>query len=338
MLPGLADKLLALVASTSWDGAQSLVRALAAILEEIAPFEVGELIVLKPEGPARLPLNDLTQPWTEESFLRHACGAGVAMRFGDLGEMTSFPGAHDRMAALGLRSLLTVPLSAAGGPAGVLLLGHRHGWAFAGASIRDLWPVAAMTGLCLERAEALTRLRREVERLGERQGGLNAEREAAQQELRSTVLRVAPSPDVATAHREQASPSRTAEAALHAQIETLSENLVAVESHRDELREALTAADSEREALRQTLAAAESDRDVLRAKVESLSETLAAAESDREQWRTTAADLRARLHVSETRSARRRRRREAVAEDPHTPGAPGRPVSDSTPPDPPGSK
>ena len=48
-------------------------------------------------------------------------------------------------------------------PAGAVVLTRRFGWAFAGVAERPMAAAVAMAGLCLERALALTAMRKELE-------------------------------------------------------------------------------------------------------------------------------------------------------------------------------
>ena len=110
-------------------------------------------------------------PDTGEALLRHTASRDSPLRADDLPDLHRYPETRRRMSELGFRSLLGVPLSFAGGPEGALVISGRHGWAFAGVASRDLLPIAGMTGLCLERALALTTFRSELERLGAKQDG-----------------------------------------------------------------------------------------------------------------------------------------------------------------------
>ena len=69
---------------------------------------------------------------------------------------------------------MALPMGGAGGPDGAVVLARDFGWAFAGAPLGFLAPVAGLTGLCLERALALTALRKEVDRIRGKKGRLSA--------------------------------------------------------------------------------------------------------------------------------------------------------------------
>ena len=89
------------------------------------------------------------------------------VRVDDLPEVADFPRTQALLRARGLQSLLLFPLTSPGGPEGAIVLARTFGWAFAGAPLGQLQTLARMSGLCLERALALTALRRKIEFLGD---------------------------------------------------------------------------------------------------------------------------------------------------------------------------
>ena len=142
--------LIALVAKTAGDGGRGLSQALAAVVAEVAPFDRGELAFLREGGVERWPLlGDAAV--SGDDLVRHVAVHPVPVRIDDLPEAEPFPHTRERLLALGLRSLLALPISSAGGPEGVLVIARDYGWAFAGASLRVLEPIAAMAGLCIEK-------------------------------------------------------------------------------------------------------------------------------------------------------------------------------------------
>jgi hypothetical protein len=159
----LEERLLALAASVTWDGGDQVIRSLRPMLEEWAPFHVGEVALARPVGHARWTLTDDEASVAADDILMAL--EAEPLRIDHLSEASAFPRTQARMRDAGLRSLLVLPLSAFGGPGGAIVLGHRDGWSFVAASLHVLCPLAAMTGLCLERAVALTALRKEVETL-----------------------------------------------------------------------------------------------------------------------------------------------------------------------------
>ena len=181
------ERLLGLVAATSWDGGEALLKSLARILREMGPYEAGEVVLLNPEGLRRWPLMGRGEAFAGEALLRHTASRDSPLRADDLPDLTPFPETRRRMSELGFRSLLGVPLSFGGGPPGALVLAGRYGWAFAGVASRDLLPIAGMTGLCLVRALALTTFRSEFEGREARRGEEPARTDTA---LRAEVQRL----------------------------------------------------------------------------------------------------------------------------------------------------
>ncbi len=195
---GLSEKLLALAASTTWDGGEGLVRTLDEQLRDIAPHEGGEIVIHQPDRDLRLYLGTQEAPLAGADLLQAVSSASAPRRFDDLTDLETFPQTREAMSERGQRSLLAVSLQSAGGPEGLLALTHRQAWAFAGVGAGPVVALAAMAGLCLERAMALTRLREE-------RSGLPVEGEPAQD-------------------------------ASHAGIETLRAAISEIESERDGLR------------------------------------------------------------------------------------------------------
>jgi len=181
----LADNLLALAAATSWDGGKEVVKALCQLLEEVAPYDAGELVLLRARGVKRLPLTGEPAPIVDEQLANHLAGLETTFRVDDLPELDGFHGTHEQMAALGMRSLIGVSLSGAGAPQGALVLARRFGWAFVAVPAQDLLTLAGMVGLCLERAIALTQLRKELECQFRKSGETEAALAAARHEIRA---------------------------------------------------------------------------------------------------------------------------------------------------------
>lgn len=167
----IEEKLLSLVASASWDGGEGVVSTLLPMLQEVAPFDAGEVAVLRPIGFDRWTLTDDESPVAAEDFLLHISGADEPLRIDERSELERWPRTRDALKERGLLSLLALPLSPAGGPEGAVVLARRQGWAFVAVWLHVLTPLVSMAGLCLERAAALTALRKEVELLRARGGG-----------------------------------------------------------------------------------------------------------------------------------------------------------------------
>ena len=158
-------KLLALAASVSWDGGDGVLRALRDILREEAPFDAGEVALHRSPGFQRWTLTDDEREVAADDLLEQAASCEAPIRIDDVLEPGFAPRTRERMAERGLRSCLALPLGAAGGPEGAIVVAREHAWAFTGVSLHTLWPVASMAGLCLARAIALTALKRDADSL-----------------------------------------------------------------------------------------------------------------------------------------------------------------------------
>jgi hypothetical protein len=163
----LTEALLGLVSATSWDGGQGLVHALREALAAGTPFDAGEVAFAQPVEFRRWSFTDSESDIAAADLLMHVGVCGKPLLVDDLPELEEFPATLENMRAHGLQSLLLFPLAPAGGPVGAIVLARRFGWAFAGAPISYLWPLARMGGLCLERALALTALRRKLDFMGD---------------------------------------------------------------------------------------------------------------------------------------------------------------------------
>jgi hypothetical protein len=163
----LTEALLRLVAATSWDGGAGLVHALSEVIREATPYDAGEVAVAQPIEFRRWSLTEDERDVVESDLLLHVGVCARPVRVDDLPEVADFPRTHALMRQRGLQSLLLFPLASPGGPEGAIVLARTFGWAFAGAPLGHLWPIARMGGLCLERALALTALRRKLDFMGD---------------------------------------------------------------------------------------------------------------------------------------------------------------------------
>lgn len=160
--------LLALAAATTWDGGDGVVSTLRSALCTIAPFDAGELALSMPTGFRRWTFTDDEEPLAANDLLLDVSRHDTPLRIDQPEEAEVFPETAARLRRRGLMSLLAVPLNAAGGPDGAVVLARTFGWAYAGTSMRAVSVSVSMAGLCLERALALTALRRELEAAGHR--------------------------------------------------------------------------------------------------------------------------------------------------------------------------
>ena len=160
--------LLALAAATTWDGGDGVVSTLRTTLSTLAPFDAGELALSMPTGFRRWTFTDEEEPVAADDLLLDVSRHDVPLRIDQPDEAAPFPETAARLRRRGHMSMLAVPLNAAGGPDGAVVLARRFGWAYAGTSMRSVSVCVSMAGLCLERALALTALRRELEAAGHR--------------------------------------------------------------------------------------------------------------------------------------------------------------------------
>ena len=160
--------LLALAAATTWDGGNGVVSTLRATLSTLAPFDAGELALSMPTGYRRWTFTDEEEPVAADDLLVDVSRHDMPLRIDQPDDAASFPETAARMRRRGFMSMLAVPLSAAGGPDGAVVLARRFGWAYAGTSMRAVSVCVSMGGLCLGRSLALTALRRELEAAGHR--------------------------------------------------------------------------------------------------------------------------------------------------------------------------
>ncbi len=225
----LTEALLRLVAATSWgDGGAGLVHALSEVVREATPFDAGEVAVAQPVEFRRWSLTEDENDVVETDLLLHVGSCGRPVRVDDLPEVVDFPRTHALLRQRGLQSLLLFPLASPGGPEGAIVLARTFGWAFAGAPLGYLWPLARMGGLCLERALALTALRRKLEFMGD---GERDNRHAEERARRQT-----------DAVREELERTRDDLAAARAELMATQGQLGAAQAELDALRSQAPAA------------------------------------------------------------------------------------------------
>ncbi|MFI5008554.1 MAG: hypothetical protein ACHQKZ_14000, partial [Solirubrobacterales bacterium] len=198
MVRDLSETLLLLVSAVGPDGGRGVGQALRAILEEAVPFDAAEAVLRRPGGWAHSRLDEGEGGVAGDDLLSRLTTLRAPLRIDDLLEAASFPETERRMGALGLRSLLAIPFAAGApsggaefnGPEGAIVVARRFGWAFAGASLHFLWPVAGLAGRAFELAIALTALTEKAERLEAELARLAATpetHEAERAELRQQV-------------------------------------------------------------------------------------------------------------------------------------------------------
>jgi len=163
MMASLDQHLIALAAAVGPDGGDGVLRVLRDVLCAQAPFEAAEVALLHPAGFQRFTLTDDVEPIAAEDLLLDVSGRPEVRRFDEPADLDVFPRTRERLVRRGLKSLLVLPLSQAGGGKGAVVLARAHTFGFVGASLRVLVPVAAMAGLALDWARALARSTRTPE-------------------------------------------------------------------------------------------------------------------------------------------------------------------------------
>lgn len=163
----LPDSLLALAASIDGDGGHEVCRTLSSLLHDAAPFDAGEVVLQEARGFHRFPFGGEERPLAGEDLVRHVLAHRAPIRLDDAPDIEPFPETAAFLQASQMRSALALPLGIilhvpslphAASPTGVLVVARRYGWAFVGASLNFMGPLAAMAGYALDRALALTAL------------------------------------------------------------------------------------------------------------------------------------------------------------------------------------
>lgn len=163
----LADSLLALAAAIDGDGGHGVCHTLSVLLRDTAPFDAGEVVLRHGDGFHRYPFGGDERPVAGDDLVSRVLITGAPLRLDDARDLEPFAETRERMAQGGFKSALVLPLGTilhvqaphhAASPNGVLVLARHHGWAFVGASLHFLGPLAAMAGLALDRSLALTAL------------------------------------------------------------------------------------------------------------------------------------------------------------------------------------
>ncbi len=152
--------LLHLVSAVRTGGGEGMRQALSAILGAVAPFDRAEIAFLREGEVVHWALGGTRGPVAGDDLVRHVAAHPVSVRVDHREEAEPFPSTAERMDAQGLASLLALPINGEGGIEGAIVLARSYGWAFAGAPLRRLRPIAVMTGLLLDVAQQLRAGRR----------------------------------------------------------------------------------------------------------------------------------------------------------------------------------
>lgn len=188
MIASLDQHLIALAAAVGPDGGTGVLRVLRDVLRVQAPFDAAEVALMHPAGFLRYTLTDDEREIAAEDLLLDVGNRPEVRRFDEPSALDVFPRTREWLRRRGLKSLLVLPLSQAGGCRGAAVLARDHPYGFVGASLRVLVPLAAMAGLALDWARALTRTPR-ADEWGAGGTRAFAERQAAEAEATILSLR-----------------------------------------------------------------------------------------------------------------------------------------------------
>lgn len=268
----LAEVLLRIAAAVAADGGTAVRNALEAALREASPFDAGEIVFVRARGDhIHLPLGGDERPLLGADLVAHALSHGAPYRIDDWPDALPFALTHEILRSRDLRSTLVLPFrfEGAGTPEllGVLAVARAHGWAYVGASLPLLVPLAGMAGLAVDRALALSALSERAKAF-----------EAISPWGASMRERHGRSDDEARPEPRHRGPKPEAPA-------------VATETPRASVEADRVEADNVTETLRQARNAA---RELL-SRAEAAEERLLEAERTRDDWAQQASSLRARL-------------------------------------------
>ena len=169
----LAEVLLRIAAAVAADGGTGVRKALETALREAAPFDAGEVVFVRAHGEhVHLPLGGGERPLLGADLVTHVLAHSAPYRVDDWPDALPFAETHEILRARDLRSTLVLPFrfEATGTQAlaGVLGVARAHGWAYVGASLPLLVPLAGMAGLAVDRALTLSALAQQAKALDEK--------------------------------------------------------------------------------------------------------------------------------------------------------------------------
>jgi hypothetical protein len=174
--------LASLAAAAGPDGGLAVAKTLRALLVDLVVSDRAEIAVEGPQGFDRKSLTEDPAPLADADLLTAVASARTPLRIDDLPELEAYPKTLERLRSLGMRSLLALPLSAAGGAKGVVVLLRDYPFAFAGVPLYRIEPMMAMAGIAMTQALALTAARAA--------SALGADREALEGEKAELLGRV----------------------------------------------------------------------------------------------------------------------------------------------------
>jgi GAF domain-containing protein len=239
--------LASLAAAAGPDGGLAVAKTLRALLVDQVPSDRAEIVVEGPQGFDRKSLTEHPAPLSDHDLLTAVSSARTPLRIDELSELAVYPKTLERVRALGMRSLLALPLSAAGGAKGVVVLLRDYPFAFAGVPLYRIEPMMAMAGIAMTQALALT--------AAKAASALGADREALERENAELLALLDERTDATP--RTLPEPPRPETGALEARAERAESEQARLESEATALREEVERLRAELSAAAASLAAAE---------------------------------------------------------------------------------
>ncbi|HEY6547960.1 MAG TPA: GAF domain-containing protein, partial [Vicinamibacteria bacterium] len=281
----LAPLLLRIAAAVDGDGGAAVRGVLESVLQDLAPNEAGEIVYARTAGDhVAYLLGQAREAFLGRDLVEHVLAQGVPLRLDDLREAAPFPETHALLRRLGLRSVLVLPFrfGEPDGPRvrGAVALARSHGWAFAGASLPLLVPLAGLAGLAFDHALRLS---------------------APGERAPAPVTAPPPTPVPPVAPEEAPEPKPAESEAAAAEVWSARSAAAAARQEADAARSLAEGLRAELEAARQdAVRAAEALREALeagralRSSVEAGEAGRLEAERSRDEWAQQAATLRSR--------------------------------------------
>jgi hypothetical protein len=239
--------LASLAAAAGPDGGLAVAKTLRALLVELVVSDRAEIAVEGPQGFDRKSLTEDPAPLADADLLTAVASARTPLRVDDLPELAAYPKTLERLRSLGMRSLLALPLSAAGGAKGVVVLLRDYPYAFAGVPLYRIEPMMAMAGIAMTQALALTAARAA--------SALGADREALERE-NAALLALLEEHTGAVPHPPAAPPAPDA-SALEARVTQAEAERARLESEAAALRDEVAGLRGELSAAAAAIAAGE---------------------------------------------------------------------------------
>jgi hypothetical protein len=158
VMPALSPVLLRLAEAIGPDGEATVPRLLGEALAAVTDFEAAEIVLSHAGRFVRYPITGGEAPIAGDDLLRHLIQGAEPMRVDEPSEAAPYPQTQEAMNTRGFGSLLAVPLSRSGAPAGGLVLARDFSWSLVGVPLSRVVPMAAMAGIALARSRSLAEL------------------------------------------------------------------------------------------------------------------------------------------------------------------------------------